>query len=106
MRGRSLLAGNAMHADTSLTGTVSGTMGWLLAMLAQDVGFPFAEGGSGRLAEAMASRARQAGAELICGERVAAWSRSRTAEPLRHRDRRSGRGPARGAHRCVGPDAV
>jgi len=72
MRGRSLLAGNAMHADTSLTGTVSGTMGWLLAMLAQDVGFPFAEGGSGRLAEAMASRARQAGAELICGERVAA----------------------------------
>ncbi len=71
-RGRALLAGNAMHADAPLTGTVSGTMGWLLSMLAQDVGYPFAEGGSGRLAAAMAARAREAGAEIICGEPVTA----------------------------------
>ncbi len=69
-RGRALLAGNAMHGDAPLTATVSGTMGWMLAMLAQDVGFPSAQGGSGRLAAALASRARAAGAEIICGERV------------------------------------
>src|SRR6266545_1307440 len=69
-RGRALLAGNAMHGDAPLTATVSGTMGWMLAMLAQDVGFPSAQGGSGRLAAALASRARVAGAEIICGERV------------------------------------
>lgn len=72
LRGRSLLAGNAMHANAPLTGTVSGTMGWLLSMLAQDVGYPFAEGGSGRLSEAMAARAREAGAEIVCGEPVSA----------------------------------
>ena len=71
-RGRALLAGNAMHADAPLTATVSGTMGWLMAMLAQDVGFPSVEGGAGRLAAAMASRARSSGAELVTGER-ATW---------------------------------
>ena len=69
-RGRALLAGNAMHADTPLTAPVSGTMGWLLAMLAQEVGFPSAEGGSRELAAALVRRARAAGAELIGGHRV------------------------------------
>lgn len=69
-RGRALLAGNAMHADVSLTAPVSGTMGWLLAMMAQDVGFPNAEGGAGRLADALVARARAGGAELTKGERV------------------------------------
>ncbi len=71
-RGRALLAGNAFHADASLTGSVSGTMGWLLAMLAQDVGFPVAVGGSGSLSAALVRRAEQAGALLVSGTPVEA----------------------------------
>ncbi|MEV8376510.1 NAD(P)/FAD-dependent oxidoreductase [Kribbella sp. NPDC056861] len=66
-RGRALLAGNAFHADAPLSGSVSGTMGWLLAMLAQDVGFPVAEGGSSALSTALVRRAERAGAVLVTG---------------------------------------
>lgn len=69
-RGRALLAGNAMHADAPLNAPVSGVMGWLLAMLAQDVGFPYAEGGAGHLTAALVARAERAGAELLTGEPV------------------------------------
>jgi phytoene dehydrogenase-like protein len=69
-RGRALLAGNAFHADASLSGSVSGTMGWLLAMLAQDVGFPVAEGGSSSLSSALVRRAERAGALLVSGTPV------------------------------------
>jgi phytoene dehydrogenase-like protein len=69
-RGRALLAGNAFHADAPLTGSVSGTMGWLLAMLAQDVGFPVAAGGSGSLSTALVRRAEKAGAMLVSGTPV------------------------------------
>lgn len=69
-RGRALLAGNAMHADAPLTGSVSGMMGWLLAMLAQDVGFPSVVGGSSQLAEALVGRATQAGVLLVSGTPV------------------------------------
>jgi phytoene dehydrogenase-like protein len=68
--GRALLAGNAFHADASLTGSVSGTMGWLLAMLAQDVGFPVAEGGSSSLSGALVRRAERAGALFVTGTPV------------------------------------
>jgi phytoene dehydrogenase-like protein len=70
-RGRLLLAGNAAHADAPALAPVSGTMGWLLAMLAQDVGFPAPVGGADRLTDALASRARAAGAELLTDEPVA-----------------------------------
>lgn len=69
---RMLLAGNAMHADIPPEAPGSGIFGWLMAMLAQDVGFPSPEGGTRRLAEALASRARQAGVDVRTGERVAA----------------------------------
>ncbi|TWD73035.1 phytoene dehydrogenase-like protein [Kribbella amoyensis] len=70
-RGRALLAGNSFHADAPLSGSVSGTMGWLLAMLAQDVGYPVAEGGSSALSGALARRAERAGALLVTGMPVA-----------------------------------
>ncbi len=57
-----LLAGNAMHADLSPESAGSGVFGWLLAMLGQDVGFPVPRGGAGALADALARRARAAGA--------------------------------------------
>ncbi len=68
--GRLLLAGNAMHADIPAVAAGSGGFGWLLCMLGQDVGFPVPVGGAGALAEAIASRARAAGAELLTGARV------------------------------------
>ncbi|WP_132156452.1 phytoene desaturase family protein [Kribbella antiqua] len=70
--GPALLAGNSLHADAPLSGAVSGTMGWLLAMLAQDVGYPVVEGGSGGLSGALVRRAERAGALLVSGTPVAA----------------------------------
>lgn len=69
-RGRALLAGNAFHADAPLSASVSGTMGWLLAMLAQDVGFPVAAGGSSSLSSALVRRAERADAVLASGTPV------------------------------------
>ncbi|MDQ1690433.1 MAG: hypothetical protein QOD87_541 [Pseudonocardiales bacterium] len=69
-RGRALLAGNAMHADAPMDAPVSGMMGWLMAMLAQSVGFCAPVGGAGQLTAALARRARAAGAELVTGEPV------------------------------------
>ena len=68
--GRALLAGNAAHADIPAVAAGSGVFAWLLAMLAQEVGFPVPHGGAGRFALALASRARQAGAQLRTGTAV------------------------------------
>ncbi|GLY27243.1 NAD(P)/FAD-dependent oxidoreductase [Kineosporia sp. NBRC 101731] len=68
--GRLLVAGNAMHADVPMDATGSGLFGWLLVMLAQDVGFPVPQGGAGMLSQAMARRARAAGARIDTGENV------------------------------------
>src|SRR3954469_529352 len=65
-----LITGNALHADVPALAPVSGVFGWLLVMLGQDVGFPVPEGGAGMLAEALASRARSAGATILTGKRV------------------------------------
>ena len=61
-RARDILAGNAMHADVSPLAPVSGMMGFIMTMLAQDVGFPVPRGGAGALAEALVSRAASSGA--------------------------------------------
>jgi phytoene dehydrogenase-like protein len=68
--GRLLLAGNAMHADVPPTAPVSGAIGWLLAMIGQEHGFPTPVGGVGELAAALARRATAAGAEIQTGQRV------------------------------------
>jgi phytoene dehydrogenase-like protein len=59
--GRLLLTGNAMHTDIPPESAGSGLYGWLLSMLAQDVGFPVPRGGAGQLAQAMAARAQSRG---------------------------------------------
>ncbi|WP_072805972.1 phytoene desaturase family protein [Rhodococcoides yunnanense] len=65
---RCLLLGNAMHGDAPLDAPASGAMGYLLTMLAQDVGFPVPQGGAGRLTEALVRRAGKA--ELRCDSPV------------------------------------
>lgn len=68
--GRLLFAGNAMHADVPAVAPGSGAFGWILTMLAQDVGYPVPEGGAARLAEALARRARSAGVQIRTSSRV------------------------------------
>ncbi|MBG6095608.1 phytoene desaturase family protein [Nocardioides luteus] len=67
---RLLLAGNAGHADIPLDALGSGTMGLLLAMLGQTVGFPVPEGGAGMLAAALERRFREQGGDVRCGAEV------------------------------------
>jgi phytoene dehydrogenase-like protein len=67
---RLLMAGNAMHADVPMDAPGSGLYGWLLTMLAQDVGFPVPKGGAGRLSQAMAARGRASGAAIETGQQV------------------------------------
>jgi phytoene dehydrogenase-like protein len=65
-----LLAGNAMHADVGVDSAGSGVFGWLLAMLAQDVGFPVPEGGAGQITQALVGRLEARGGQVLCGRRV------------------------------------
>ncbi len=67
---RVLIAGNAMHADLTLDASGSAILGWLLSMLAQDVGYPVAEGGAQSIADALVRRLEARGGELRCGVRV------------------------------------
>jgi phytoene dehydrogenase-like protein len=67
---RLLLAGNALHADVGIDNAGSGVFGWLLAMLAQDVGFPVPEGGAGKITEALVRRLVARGGQVVCGRRV------------------------------------
>jgi phytoene dehydrogenase-like protein len=67
---RLLLAGNALHAVLGPGDTLGAVYGWLLCMLAQDVGFPVPEGGAGALSAALARRFVEHGGEVTCGRRV------------------------------------
>ncbi|MGB6181488.1 MAG: NAD(P)/FAD-dependent oxidoreductase [Rhodococcus sp. (in: high G+C Gram-positive bacteria)] len=67
---RCLLLGNAMHTDVPTDAPASGIMGYLLTMLAQDVGYPVPVGGAGMLTAALVRRAESAGARVVCGTRV------------------------------------
>lgn len=65
---RCLLLGNAMHGDSPTDAPVSGAMGYLLTMMAQDVGYPVPTGGSSALTDALVRRAGSA--ELRCSSAV------------------------------------
>ncbi|MBA3245822.1 MAG: NAD(P)/FAD-dependent oxidoreductase [Actinobacteria bacterium] len=65
-----LLAGNALHADFSPESSLGGFFGWLLGSLGQSVGFPFPEGGAGKLTEALVRRLEAKGGRVICDARV------------------------------------
>lgn len=69
---RLLLLGNAMHADVPLDAPGSGVVGYLLTMLAQDVGFPTPVGGAGALTDALIRRLTAAGGQIRCDTSVVA----------------------------------
>ncbi len=61
-----LYAGCALHADLSPEEVLSGFFGLILAMLAQDVGWPVPEGGAGRLVDALVARLHARGGRVEC----------------------------------------
>ncbi|MQA09816.1 MAG: FAD-dependent oxidoreductase [Pseudonocardiaceae bacterium] len=67
---RLLLAGNALHTDLGPDNAGSAVFGWLLSMLAQDVGFPVPEGGAGELSNALVRRLAARGGRVRCGREV------------------------------------
>jgi phytoene dehydrogenase-like protein len=66
-----LLEGNALHTDLGPQHGGGAVFGWLLCMLAQEVGFPAPEGGSGALTDALASRLIAAGGRIDRGRPAA-----------------------------------
>ncbi|MCP2164125.1 phytoene desaturase family protein [Goodfellowiella coeruleoviolacea] len=67
---RLLYAGNALHTDLGPDVAGSAAFGWLLAMLAQDVGFPVPEGGADQITGALLRRLTARGGRVECGRRV------------------------------------
>ncbi|HEX6476230.1 MAG TPA: NAD(P)/FAD-dependent oxidoreductase, partial [Acidimicrobiales bacterium] len=65
-----LLAGNALHGDFGPEATLGGFFGWLLACLAQQVGFPVPEGGASELARSLARRLDARGGTVECDAQV------------------------------------
>ncbi|WP_199286691.1 phytoene desaturase family protein [Nocardioides houyundeii] len=65
-----LLTGNALHSDVPPDAAGSALFGWLLTMLAQDVGFPVPQGGAGQLATALRRRAESVGVQVRTGVAV------------------------------------
>ncbi len=61
---RRLLAGNALHTDLAPETAFGGFYGWLLTALGQEVGFPFPEGGAGRLTDALVRRLEERGGRV------------------------------------------
>lgn len=67
---KTMLLGNALHADIPLDAPGSGVMGFLMCMLAQDCGWPVPVGGSGQLTAALVNRACAAGARIEYAQNV------------------------------------
>ncbi|MCW3817513.1 NAD(P)/FAD-dependent oxidoreductase [Micromonospora sp. DR5-3] len=68
--GRALLAGCALHTDLSPEEAGSGVYGWLLAMLAQQVGWPVPVGGAQKITDALVARLVERGGRIDYGARV------------------------------------
>ena len=67
---RRLLLGNALHTDVPPGSLAGHAFGLLLTCFGQTQGYPCVAGGSGRIVELLAERARSRGVELRLGERV------------------------------------
>jgi phytoene dehydrogenase-like protein len=61
-----LLTGNAMHSDVGPDAPPSGLLGWLMAGLGQQHGWPVPEGGAGQLTAALVRRLEAKGGTVRC----------------------------------------
>jgi phytoene dehydrogenase-like protein len=69
-RARALFAGSAAHSGLALDRMATSAYGMMLNVAGHAVGWPFARGGAGRIAEAMASYLRSLGGEIETGAPV------------------------------------
>lgn len=69
-RARALFAGVGAHSIMPLDAPASAAIGIVLTMIAHAAGWPFARGGSQRLADALAGYLRSLGGEVRTGSRV------------------------------------
>ncbi len=67
---RALFAGLAAHSMVALGRPLTASFGLVLGMLAHAVGWPFARGGSGRIADALVAEAETLGVEIVTESRV------------------------------------
>jgi phytoene dehydrogenase-like protein len=67
---RALLLGMAAHSMVPLHRAGTAAFGLVLGLLAHAVGWPFARGGSQRIAEAMVAELRDLGGEVVCDHEV------------------------------------
>lgn len=65
-----LFAGMAAHSMVALHRPLTASFGLVLGLLAHAVGWPFARGGSGRIAAALEAEARAVDVEIVTGHRV------------------------------------
>ena len=68
--GQLLVTGNAMHTDISPEAAGSGLFGFVLAGLAQQVGYPVPRGGAQGITDALVARLRAKGGTLVCDAHV------------------------------------
>jgi phytoene dehydrogenase-like protein len=68
--GQLLVMGNAAHTDISPEAAGSGLFGFILAGLAQQVGYPVPRGGAQRLTDALVARLQAKGGALVCDAHV------------------------------------
>ena len=69
-RARALFAGHAAHSILPLERVPSAAFGFVLGITAHVAGWPFARGGSQRIANALASYFRSLGGEIVIGQTV------------------------------------
>ena len=69
-RARALFAGSAAHSGLALDRTATAAYGMMLNVAGHAVGWPFARGGAGRIAEAMASYLESLGGAIETGAPV------------------------------------
>lgn len=69
-RARALFTGIAAHAFEPLDRTPTAAVGLVLGLAAHAVGWPFARGGSQRIADALVSEIRRHGGEIVTGRAV------------------------------------
>jgi phytoene dehydrogenase-like protein len=68
---RALFAGMAAHSMVALERPLTASFGLVLGLLAHAVGWPFARGGSERLADALVAEGRELGVDVVTDTRVA-----------------------------------
>jgi phytoene dehydrogenase-like protein len=68
---RALFGGMAAHSMVALDRPLTASFGLVLGLLAHAVGWPFARGGSGRIADALAAEAGALGVEIVTDTRIA-----------------------------------